>query len=233
MRDIGKNIKKVRESKQMTQDDLAAKLFVSRQTISNYETGRTRPDIETLIKLSSVLDIDIHVLIYGPPNVLNRTEMLKRLCLSAISVVILLLGNYHFAEWAEYLKQMRYIVIPTFILNIIYRPVMFSIIGYIAMLCVSTFYQVAPIKERSARIIKVLIIILVVIYVFVVGPLFLSALIPFKLPTLWSKAAYMILGSLPLQNVPFSHHSISFLLGVLFWLSNNVQRKNKTNTFNV
>ena len=227
MRDIGKNIKQVRESKQLTQDDLAAKLFISRQTISNYETGRTRPDIETLIKLSSVLDIDIHVLIYGPPNALTRTKILKRLILSAICIVVLLLGNYHFAEWAEYLKQMKYNVIPTFILNIIYRPVMFSIIGYIMMLCVSTFYQVAPIKERSARIIKALIIILVVIYVFVVGPLLLSALIPFKLPTLWSKAAYMILGALPSQNAPFSHYGISFLLGILFWLSNHVQDKTK------
>ena len=227
MRDIGKNIKQIRESKQLTQDDLAAKLFVSRQTISNYETGRTRPDIETLIKLSSVLDIDIHVLIYGPPSVLTRTEILKRLCLSAISVVILLLGNYQFAEWAEYLKQMKYNVIPTFILNIIYRPAMFSIIGYIMMLCLSTFYQFAPIKERSARIIKALIIILVVIYVFIVGPLLLSALIPFKLPTLWSKAAYMILGALPSQSSPFSLYSIAFLIGVLFWLSNHVQDKTK------
>ena len=228
MRDIGKNIKQVRESKQLTQDDLAAKLFVSRQTISNYETGRTRPDIETLIKLSSVLDIGIHVLIYGPPRVLTRTKILKRLILSAICIVVLLLGNYHFAEWAEYLKQMKYNVIPTFILNIIYRPVMFSIIGYIMMLCVSTFYQFAPIKERSARIIKALIIILVVIYVFIVGPLLLSALIPFKLPTLWSKAAYMILGALPSQNALFSHYSISFLLGILFWLSNHVQGKTKS-----
>ena len=227
MRDIGKNIKQVRESKQLTQDDLASKLFVSRQTISNYETGRTRPDIETLIKLSSVLDIDIHVLIYGPPSVLTRTMILKRLLLSAICVVVLLLGNYHFADWAEHLKQMEYNTIPTFILNIIYRPVMFSIIGYIMMLCVSTFYQVAPIKERSARIIKALIIILVVIYVFIVGPLLFSALIPFKLPTLWSKSAYMILGALPSQSSPFSLYSIAFLIGVLFWLSNHVQDKTK------
>ena len=230
MRDIGKNVKQIRESKQLTQDDLAAKLFVSRQTISNYETGRTRPDIETLIKLSSVLDIDIHVLIYGPPSVLPRPKILKRLLLSAICVVVLLLGNYHFAEWAKHLKQMEYNTIPTFILNIIYRPVIFSIIGYILMLCVSTFYQVAPIKERSARIIKALIVTLVIIYILIVGRLLLSVLIPFNLPSLWSKAAYMILGALPLQNFPFSHHSISFLLGVLFWLSNNVQRKTKTNT---
>lgn len=224
MRDIGKNIKQVRESKQMTQDDLAAKLFVSRQTISNYETGRTRPDIETLIKLSSILDIDIHVLIYGPPSVLTRTEILKRLLLSATCVVVLLLGNYHFADRAEYLKQMRYNVIPTFILNIIYRPAIFSIIGYIMMLCVSTFYQVTPIKEQSARIIKALIVTLVIIYVLIVGPLLLSALIPFKLPTLWSKAAYMILGALPTQSGPFSLYGTAFLIGILFWLSNNVQK---------
>lgn len=233
MRDIGKNIKQIRESKRMTQDDLAAKLFVSRQTISNYETGRTRPDVETLIKLSSILDIDIHVLIYGPPSVLTRTEILKRLLLSAICVVVLLLGNYHFAAWAENLKQMEYNTIPTFILNIIYRPVIFSIIGYILMLCVSTFYQITPIKERSARIIKALSITLVIIYVLIVGPLLLSALIPFKLPTLWSKAAYMILGALPTQSGPFSLYVTAFLIGILFWLSNHVQNKINADTNNV
>lgn len=212
----------------MTQDDLAAKLFVSRQTISNYETGRTRPDIETLIKISSILDTDIHILIYGLPSVPTRDKILKRLCFSAISVVILLVGNHHFAEWTEHLKQMEYNLIPTFILNILYRPVMFSVIGYILMLCVSTVYQIAPIKERSARIIKVLIITLIVIYTLIVGRLLLSALIPFKLPSPWAKAAYMILGALPSQNVPFSHLSISFFLGILLWLSNHVQDKTKS-----
>ena len=39
MANIGKNIRRLRNSKHMTQDDLAEKLFVSRQTVSNYETG--------------------------------------------------------------------------------------------------------------------------------------------------------------------------------------------------
>ena len=39
MRDIGKNIKQLREGKGMTQEGLAEQLFVTRQTISNYETG--------------------------------------------------------------------------------------------------------------------------------------------------------------------------------------------------
>ena len=36
---IGKNIRRLRNERQMTQDELAEKLYVSRQTISNYETG--------------------------------------------------------------------------------------------------------------------------------------------------------------------------------------------------
>lgn len=39
MRDIGKNIKTLRTAKGMTQEELAAALFVTRQTVSNYETA--------------------------------------------------------------------------------------------------------------------------------------------------------------------------------------------------
>ncbi len=39
MANVGKNIRRLRNEKRMTQDELAEKLFVSRQTISNYETG--------------------------------------------------------------------------------------------------------------------------------------------------------------------------------------------------
>lgn len=39
MANVGKNIRRLRTQKHMTQDELAEKLFVSRQTVSNYETG--------------------------------------------------------------------------------------------------------------------------------------------------------------------------------------------------
>ena len=48
MRDIGKNLKQLREQKGLKQEQLAELLFVTRQTVSNYENGRSRPDIETL-----------------------------------------------------------------------------------------------------------------------------------------------------------------------------------------
>ena len=36
---VGKNIKKIRENMKLTQEELAEKLSVTRQAISNYETG--------------------------------------------------------------------------------------------------------------------------------------------------------------------------------------------------
>ena len=55
MRDISKNIKQLRIKKKMTQDELSEVLFVTRQTVSNYETGKSRPDIDMLIKISEAL----------------------------------------------------------------------------------------------------------------------------------------------------------------------------------
>lgn len=39
MANVGKNIRNLRTQKKLTQDELAEKLFVSRQTVSNYENG--------------------------------------------------------------------------------------------------------------------------------------------------------------------------------------------------
>lgn len=59
MASIGKHIKEQRKKKNMSQDDLAAKIFTTRQTISNYENGKSNPDIETLEKLAKALNTDI------------------------------------------------------------------------------------------------------------------------------------------------------------------------------
>ena len=49
MANISKNIKQIRIKNNMTQEELAEALFVTRQTISNYETGKSNPDVDTII----------------------------------------------------------------------------------------------------------------------------------------------------------------------------------------
>ena len=56
MANIGKNIAKLRRAKGWTQDDLAQKLFITRQTVSGWEIGRTQPGLDVLGELADVLD---------------------------------------------------------------------------------------------------------------------------------------------------------------------------------
>ena len=62
---VGKNIKKHRTELNMTQEELAEKISVTRQAVSNWETEKTQPDIETLERISEVLGVTIEELIYG------------------------------------------------------------------------------------------------------------------------------------------------------------------------
>ena len=65
MRNISKNIKDLRIRSGLTQDALAERLFVTRQTVSNYETGKSRPDIDMLMRIAEVLNTDINTVLYG------------------------------------------------------------------------------------------------------------------------------------------------------------------------
>ena len=76
MTKVSKNIKKIRTSKNLTQDALANKLYVTRQTVSGWENGRTQPDIEMLIKIAEVLEADVEELIYGVKK--NADENVKK-----------------------------------------------------------------------------------------------------------------------------------------------------------
>lgn len=51
--EISEILKNKRTELNMTQDDLAKSLYVSKRSITNWETGRTTPDIDSLIRLSN------------------------------------------------------------------------------------------------------------------------------------------------------------------------------------
>lgn len=65
MSTVSRNLKKLRKERNMTQDELAEKISVTRQTISNWETGKSQPDLELLVLLGEKLGTDAHELIYG------------------------------------------------------------------------------------------------------------------------------------------------------------------------
>lgn len=61
--EIGSQIKKYRGAQGLSQDALAEKIFVTRQTVSNWETGKSYPDIHSLLLLSSVFNVSLDQLV--------------------------------------------------------------------------------------------------------------------------------------------------------------------------
>ena len=63
--ELGNQIKKMRNELSLSQDELAEKIFVSRQSISNWENDKTYPDIKSLILLSEVFSVSLDTLVKG------------------------------------------------------------------------------------------------------------------------------------------------------------------------
>lgn len=63
--ELGKQIKKYRQEMNLSQDELADKIYVTRQTISNWENDKNYPDIKSLVLLSSLFDISLDILVKG------------------------------------------------------------------------------------------------------------------------------------------------------------------------
>ena len=65
MNKVHSTIKRLRLEKNMNQEQLAEELHVTRQAISNWENGKTQPDIETLTKIAELFGVSVEYLIYG------------------------------------------------------------------------------------------------------------------------------------------------------------------------
>lgn len=63
--ELGQQLKAHRKELGISQDELAEKIFVSRQSISNWENNKTYPDIHTLLLLAETFGVSLDELIKG------------------------------------------------------------------------------------------------------------------------------------------------------------------------
>ena len=73
---LSDNIKRIRKSKGLSQEELAIKLNVVRQTVSKWENGLSVPDSDMLITLADELDTSVNVLL-GETVTESMTDDLK------------------------------------------------------------------------------------------------------------------------------------------------------------
>lgn len=69
--DLGKKIITMRNEKKLSQEQLAEKLNVTRQTISNWENGKFYPDIDSLVNLSKYFNVSLDDLLSYDEKVLD------------------------------------------------------------------------------------------------------------------------------------------------------------------
>lgn len=72
--EIGSKLKKARIDSGLTQENVAEKIQVSRQTISNWENEKSYPDIISVIKLSDIYGISLDELLKGDSNMIKHLE---------------------------------------------------------------------------------------------------------------------------------------------------------------
>lgn len=199
VRDIGKNIKDLRIGKNMTQDELAAKLFVTRQTVSNYETGRSRSDIDMLVKIADVLNVDIHDILYEPENIADRRKRI--LTVAVIAVVMAALGCIvmAFGEYADVIKTTTYRYEWNIIVRVYVQSAYFFLLGYLFTNSVRFLQKVRPIRNWAQAGIRYGVLVLYILLILLLLPhlttvvLSLMNLPPISLPEWWCKISQNLL----------------------------------------
>ena len=76
---FAENLKKIRKDKGYTQEILAEKLNVVRQTVSKWEKGLSLPDVDMLFKIANVLETDVNILLDGQITTTDQSEIVKQL----------------------------------------------------------------------------------------------------------------------------------------------------------
>ncbi len=85
--DLGNRIKTEREKLNMSQDELAQKMDISRQAISKWETGNSYPDIEKILKLSQIFNLSLDELVKGDKNFQDNLIKEGRTSLTGLTIL--------------------------------------------------------------------------------------------------------------------------------------------------
>ena len=96
--EVSNRIREERERLGLSQEALAREIYVSRQTVSNWETGKTYPDVQSLLLLSNLYGVSVDSLVRGDMEAMesnNENYELQRFKLKAstgLSLALIVLG---------------------------------------------------------------------------------------------------------------------------------------------
>lgn len=126
---IGDKLKKARMDKNLTQEEVAEKIFVSRQSISNWENNKTYPDIGNVIALSDLYQISLDELLKGSDNFMKHleesTDIVKSNKKLVIAILFALVVVILMALFTEFLPE-KVFLMSIFSLSVIVTGLVYS-----------------------------------------------------------------------------------------------------------
>jgi transcriptional regulator with XRE-family HTH domain len=114
---IGAFLKELRKEKDVTQEQLAETLSVSRRTVSRWETGSNMPDLDILIEMADYYNVDIRELLDGERRSEQMNQEMKETVLKA--------ADYINEEKLRYTKRLHGWYIVALISFVIYFVTLF------------------------------------------------------------------------------------------------------------
>lgn len=140
--DFGAQIKKLRTSRKLTQEQIAQKLNVSRQTISSWENNRNLPDLEMVVLIAQTFNISLDNLILGDPTMTDKlvkdgSEMKKikwNLYFSITMIVAGIISFLLFTLIGSTVDNNGYLQEPFFLVPIGYLFLLVGLIGGVTYL---------------------------------------------------------------------------------------------------
>ena len=87
---IHQNLKELRKIAGITQEEVAQQVGLTRQAISSYEAGRTRPDLEMLGKLAALYQTDLPGILYGCSEAQKRQRRFRQTVWAGFAAVLAL-----------------------------------------------------------------------------------------------------------------------------------------------
>ena len=157
---IGEFLKQLRKEKNLTQEQLAEKCFVSGRTVSRWETGSNMPDLSVLAELADFYDVDIREIIDGERISENMDKELKD--------TVLKIAEYSNEDKLKVAKRMHLLFIGGFIAAVIYMALVFMeradnflggmclgiTFGMMIVGVIMTSKYAAKIRETKANLLK-------------------------------------------------------------------------------
>lgn len=102
MDNFGERLAALRKERGLSQEDLAEKLQLTRQTISKWETGASTPDLELLVQLAEVFDVSVDSLLgvkKPDKKSAEKTSFLTIFCIFQLTIFVAGVALYISGAW--------------------------------------------------------------------------------------------------------------------------------------